>query len=1111
MKFINLVYAGFAKSDGLVDFTKTTGSVSIVSGIDATILKRALFVVLYGAGEDYSFIEYPSSLKLTFEYSNTTYVLERAFTNVDGIKTEKAIICDENGVIITENVESFVASAVCVAKEGFADIVVLDKDAIYEAFSSDVQARESFVDSAIFRLSGPSDSGSRLDKLHEQEKKLVEEIEAIPPTTQEEIDEVANNVVVLSERIERLRISVEEIAKDVSIDATDVNTKAYADAVQESDALKSEKAALTEEGKKVQSYIETKKLAEEYLALKDQEKAVSDKKDEITAIKAKKDEYLAEIAQLKTQVGDKESSLASYEAFIKETGSRLQSTLKLYTEKPVSFDIGRIASYYSEADAQKNVIIAEKLSVDNAYKVISTEIAGLRARKNDIKLSAEYRKSIYEAAVLENAINKLSDEIAQSEARISEYEKEKASLVTDKNSNTQTIERLKAEQKNALGKAENYSALREAVNAEYKAKETLLASYYTATVYDEDYNSLTNKIEKSKETIDSCKEKLDKAIADKAQLLKNSEKMVARLKLLQAKRSDYEGFNKMRTISDELLYGSHCPVCDNILTYKKTLPQKDTKALDVQIDAVKIEVTKYETAITECITIIGQREATLYVSEQYLESLIAMKAQLDQKIKALFASQDFTATNLEELHLLLQKANENSDANLQLVEKYETNEIELQKATASNKYISDRLIVLNGNILPQEKEKQSALLKIYSEKCARFDVIKPLLKGESAEELLRKIQIAERENETIDGDIETKIVKYFELAEKRSDLSELLSTLDSRYYQVSIGNTKLTYGQVIVKALSEDLLRISKEEKDNPYDSSSIKDEINALLTKISSIQARIAELEADISSKETELKVKTDDLQKELNKNAELFTRHAITSIESASSIVSNVSVIDDYNARLKKYEETYAELEEKISKALDDMKVDERVRELNADILELQNAHDAELKELQTRKSNLVKIQGIASHLLTLSDKIKNIENITGVMTENEVSKTEFTLKIIEKASTYVYEWSNNRYLLKADELDGVSLLNIGKDELVNDLKQTSEEKMLVKVGIALAYSDNILTLLGGNLQRLLAVSSDEIETTSVKVILEAIKTSNIIVLTENEDRFNEILSKI
>ncbi|MDR2266841.1 MAG: hypothetical protein LBE09_04575 [Christensenellaceae bacterium] len=1113
MKFLCLSYTGYTDKSGVIDFTKKSGPLFVLAGEDARTIKDLLSIALYGTMDGR--VTVPHKVELKFERSGVTYKLKREFEEGSFKGIVLLEVQDGTGQVYdSDDAESIITKFVGLESNGFNEFFIIDKETVGDALTSDVVQREKFIDDRIFCLSGTKDTAGRVSEYIEQEKVIKDAKAAIKATTEADVDQCIRNAALIDEKIELLKLEIDVINQQIAAAKEGSGAAGeYTEAVKRAHELIIIKEQLDAEGVTAKSSEETAELSRVYLELKQVRSALEERTEKLNELKAQVAEAKNEADIANEEAEEQQRIFVKQEALMRETGSKFQSTLRLYSENPSAAEAYAVVDEYFATEEDKR---AELKDLRNATITTRNEIAksikDLVAKKNELKVSPERKKIVYEAALFEESVKLLTDEIVAAETRLEEYKKEKSEIEAQSAQYAEELEKLTTVQKEilALGSSDDFAALKTTYDNENKSVAQLTARYYQVNAVGREYEEIKDKIESAKASVERFNEKLALANKEKENVLIQMEKMDGRLKLLLAKRAEYEGFNKMRDITDSLLYGSHCPVCDGYITYKRELPQKDTKPLDAQIQSQQAEYDKFNAKLLELTATIGQREAAVKVGMQYVDSLTGTLEASDARVaEALEKSQ---VDNIDNLKALLDEATSNVEILADLISKYTANEVELQRAWAAEKYATTRLAVLNDEIIVSENNKLAELSNNLNDLSAQYEAVVADLNGENPKEYLSKIQIIETQIETIDAEIEDQNDKLADIVKDIDDIDELLFALDSKDLKTDVVGMTLTYPQTIVKTIADTLLKLQEEEVLNPIDLTSIEEEVKEKFKKAAAATTKYKELEDGSNKIETELLAEIAENENAFTTLRSAFNDRGINNEQDAVRLSEDSAELSEYRRRVELYEIEYEETERAIAiaekrvmadaDALDgvvDLEI--KLSEIQKDLVDLAKAREDELKGAEEAKARIAVLKVLDDKLKSIQALKDDLKAIAANISENEVSSKDFAVTVLQIAVKYVNEWSSGRYELVVDEM-GVNLINVEKDSEVDSLKYTTEETTLINLSVTMAYGDAIAALLGVAVPRLLPWPSVDILNETIAVVAPAVDDKNIILLIERDE---------
>lgn len=1126
MKFLNLVYEGILEKKGTIDFGNKIQGCTVLSDTDPDFYMQIAGIALYGAQGDYGRFTLPSRLEFRFSYEDAEYAIMRIFDNFDGKPGEMAVITDgENKTVFAEGCEAvqrFIEEKTALSKTAFEKLLIINKEEITRAFASDAAAREAYIAQAAQNIASAGETQAKLAVYKDKEKELLDYIESIPAVTKKEIKDCQQLEDARRVEAESLSKDVESIFSDIT-KAKDYETasKEYAEAAAYQEKLKSQKAEVDALAARIAKSRAASEIGSIYTEYKRVESAVAEDK---TAL-AKKEKELEDINK---KYQDGQASAQKYEKnfiYCSEKKELLEKNLRELISStsvsPQGYKIGAIIdSYYADTENRKAELLTKLAAAENEFRALSDAVAELKAKKAELKNPSSYKKGVSDAALIEENLKRVDAETKQSDERLQNLQKERADLSARHTELTGTINSLTARLeglKNSI--LRDYPSFQEAVNADVLYKQTIYGKHLIVSANEVEMDAVEKKIESVKKASEIYATKLSESLERRKEVEAHLEKLNAKLNLLTEKRNDYLSFNKMRAISDDLVYGSRCPVCDGFITVKKELPQKDTKAIDTQIDALNAEIQKSEAALIEVVNSIGQYNSAARVSQQYLDALNKTRDAKLSIIKEIL--DEYNCMSIAEMFAKVKEAADNSNMLTLAIDDYHETDAKLRAAKEADAVISEALNKLVATSIPAETERLNSLLDEFKRLTAEYEKLQSFLNGENADQLLMKLQVVDKEYETLEQELDAKEEKLSEVTLERDELKKAVTMLETRAVPVEVAGQPLDYSRIVVKAVMDDLGVIIKE-------IDKVEEEREIAKTRLVGVRrviARAGEQKAALENEIAALKAKIESataVSKEMFSKYE--TRFMLMGVDSQSSLdalILEEDVLKELVARVDGYKEEVIKLEANMDRlnniinesrpyyeALDGLKArleEFKTKEQQAIILLNDAVNDKNLKT-KYYKEHIDKNLSLSY----LQSRIKGIEDILPALDESGADAKKLADIIAGRASSKIKKWSNDKYRLTLGDA-GAVLINEKKGKEVKADKYTREERQLYNLGLSLAFSETLINLSGGDIAPAVALSTEDCDKPGLTVFMEAAKEREITALLQDEAAFYKTVSKL
>ncbi|MDR0696822.1 MAG: hypothetical protein LBF68_04680 [Christensenellaceae bacterium] len=1116
MKFLKLGYTGYGESDGVIDFTNTAGTLTVLAGVTVRSLSDLLCAAIYGDIEVK--LKPNTKIYLDFEQAELIYRLEREFDEDENTKMLALVLQDgdSNDRFEGDEAQDIIFKFLPLDSKAFREYVIINRKILTDSFiQGDADQRIKFVDDSIFTMSGTTDASTRMSQYQDEEKNIKDQINAIEPTTEADIESGLDDIAAIESEISELKKSHAELAVTATLEEDSQGAQEYSNALERANAMREVEAQLEKESEVLKEHEDIIEISEKYLTFKKTSNELKQLSEDLESIKQKRDEAKINADEAKKAADQFAYDLERQDQLIKETGSRFQSSLLLYAENPSNSQVpSTIEQCFAEINLQKNQLIEQKKTIETLKSELAESIETLLNKRKELLNTADYKKAVYDSNILTNSLNLINDEIQILTSSIEELNKEKSELETSSQSLYDDIHTIGKEQTELRKKAnieEGSLSIIDSYTLEFKKVNQLTAKYFEVKAYDDECKNISEKITNALASVDKYKEKLQLALENKEKLLKTSEATEATLKLLQTKRNEYDGFNKMRAISDSLLYGSHCPVCDGYITYKNELPQKDTRALDAQIEKIKADVDKNLQTMLELTAVIGQREVAVRVGNQYVDSLRASLDEVNSKIAKILNEYD-GVKDIAGLKGIFVDALARLDSFVELTREYSSNEILLQALQSNHALQIERLAQLNEKILPSLNERIEKLKTDENEVKIALNLLNNTIDGKDPKEILQKVQLSEREIETVDEEIELQRNKLAKAIDEYNEIVDVISTLDSKDITAEIDGQTLTYVQAAIQATARELLDIQVDELSNPFDYEAQEKELKKLIKKSAHANNKYNDLVLATENAENDLNSKASANEELFASCVEKFSKYSIENEDDALRLINETPEVIAYKEKKAKYDEEMLAISDALAEGEKKMlarseaeaiakDAADKLKNVEADIAQYEEALDSAKTEVEARRARVAKLAILDNKLGKVKKLISNLDEVSKTISTNEVSASDLAVTIFDFANVFTTRWSQERYELKISE-SSIDLFNVEKGELVDPIKYTNEEKSILEFSIIIAYGDAMESLLGLKVQRVLPLYNDEIQNETVKVLLNAVNNKDVLVSIEDLD---------
>ena len=1125
MKLINLVFQGITGREESYDFGNKAVGCIVLQDANKTALTSALSFAFYGSVDPTAY-ELPLAVNVKFMIDDVEYDLTRVLEREEsGAVEEKVALVDLNDGTIygegKEDIDAYILSKIGLDKDAFEKLLFIDEEGTASIMGSTSQ-RESFVAEQIASLATSQKVIGKYNALKEEESNLNNYIADIEVVTRDEIKEQTLGVDNAKISLDALRKQIEEVNLEIlyaekyreeldEYNVANAKMETLLSKQEEMSAL-AEKAARSEEAKEIASvfykYVETVN-------------GLNATEESIIADTKKMDELEAKLEESKGSemlLGD-EYKKASIRAT--ELNAKLREIVKEGAVNPQNVKIkDSIETYYAEIKPEIVELEQKEEVLTKEYEELNQKIAELTERKLAIRESAEYKRAVQDGAVLQGNQAQLESSLKESEVRLEGYEKRRAELYDQNQVFASKIKELMPEvkklEKELKGKNEN---IQDTLNQDALYKQTIYTKHLFVSDREVERDAVVTKIEKVKEEVERNRAKRDEYKKAKEEVLAYRQKLLGKRELLEEKLTEYMSYNHLRDISNDIFYGSRCPICDGFVAHKNELPLRDTKALDDQIKAVDVKIRDTESKLLEAESGIGQFEAALFRASEYLKSLEATRIEHTKAIISVL--REYNVKSVKELFVLASNAVADSNALVQKVDYYKKKKSELARNIEKNNLVVEEIKYLDAVSIPNELEIIKQIRSLLTETNSAYDALKGFYKEKDAISLLQELQVTEAEYEALEKEIEANEARLKEVSQELDEVSPKLIDLKNRNVLVQDGDQALSYGEVVTKAYSEFLSAIAKEIEANEEAKERAKLRIQGLKKVTGDMEAEVTNLREHIIARVASLESAQETLQEMYAEYEVKFDALGIKTTGDLEALIIPDDELESLKTKIFAYDEDVAvtrddivSLNESINAHIgyyenyeSNVQLLENLRsqEIEA-VLALSNAQ-AVLEDMEYRYAELLNSN---KSLTFVQGKIKGVEDLSSAIKEGALIASDLASLIVERANAIVKLASKNRYYVEEQEGGKLALILAGKGKARVD-KLTKEESVLLPFAVAKAFGEIMVELLAGDTVSVLVVSGEKSDKLSIAPIVEYSKEKEMVVIPEVEKAFLSAVSKL
>ena len=1123
MKLINLAFQGITANQENYDFGNKVYGVSALASADKNIVKQGVMFVLYGEA-NYKDLALPVSAELKFVDEEEEFVLSRKLEETAKGEVIESVNVKKGETVVAdgkEDVDSFIAERIGLNARAFSALFFIEREENL-LLASDTVTRETFVAEKMSELTTSEEVMEKVNSLKEQEKDLLNYIDGIKPISKVEIRE--QQIVVDSRKIvlDTVREEIDKISQEVGYaEKYQEEQVLYYDAIDKLEKLNARGEEMAELANRASLSNEALAIAGVYQSYEEAQNRVASVRKELAKEQKKVDELKAKALEGKRSLANLTEEYAKVALKSDEYYSKLKELVTVGSTNPKALRLKEtVEKYYEDFDAQIAGVEERRAVLEEQYLALTASCIELSAKKQAVRDSADYKKAVQRGAVLEvdvvasesalSAVKAEAEELSKERAMLFERKMEAADLVKELRERRANLDKAvrgkNADTKTALNNASLYS-------------HTLYNKHLAVSNYEVEIAAIDKKIEEVKLAQTTYGERRDKLLVRKQEVVAHREKLIAKLDLFNEKLTAYESHNRMSDLADSVEYGERCPICDGFVTLKKPIPLRDSRAIANQINALKAEIDKDTSALIAAESSIGQFDAAVTISSQYLVALEDSKAQKVKLMEEIL--RDYDVKSISELFAKAENAVENYNRKVLSYDALRATLYELDKQEGIVVECNAKIAKIDNELLPSVVKKQAELqAKVADIKVEYENLSATYFAGESARELLLKLQVVEKEYETLEKELEEKENKLREVVAEREELQKATTAYKARMIPVIIDGKEYSYQDVVAKVYSDNVKALMAEIQEVDEKKAITKVKVMGVKTVVDRIvkesedaeRALIANIAKTDAMEESAMSVFTEyeDKFKELGVNSyrdleklildeETVARYSQELIAYDEELVGTKEAINVYQSGITAHAGYYDNYEANV-KALGEL----REREETA-IIDLGNAM-ADIKEMQERFDAL---SSANKKLVKIQEKITDFEQISVAVKNGAIIAKDVATVVIEKANGIIKTISGGRYFIETAE-DGTVILNSQKGKVRTD-KLTREEKMVLPLGLACAFNEVMLTLLTGEIVPVITIGASENDKASLTPIFEYSKEREMIAIPEDESAFFRALSRI
>lgn len=1073
------------------DIQAVLDNISSLQCQDSEEFKDALTAALFGRDEALAPMVSGNASEVNFTLNGAEYMLSRTFR--DNGDTAQLSHEGEDGTVCSaiEEVDAFLRQNLRLSKYAFKKLLEADTASAQASFFKCDKVRGEYIRSLFTNLVG------NLDSLYEEknvlEKKLYEagiKYDAMPKYSTQEAHALAKEITDLDNLIQSQKEELDRARDEIAL-------------AKEYFAVQEKLESLTEEQKEIASReAQTEKLEErldgsnEALMLSGLFKRNLELGAEITDTEREIKRLEKEIGVLRGKIDKGEKAVKAAEkeyTLLEERGVQLNKVMQDIilegSADPLSLKIeDKVEEYYHEFNEELKVLSQKKEEVDKLYNRICTECSILEERKKEIILPARVKKAIAEGSLFEEFITNQTALLADKETELEQLKRNLAQANEELAGKAAAIEALKGEIEEQINKIKgSFPSVEEAINDAVIQKQTLYANHILIASHEDEVAAIDTKIQRLEVDkgeyagkIKLLKEAVEDLEEHKAKCAEKKEEFVQR-------KVGVLGENKFADIINDIEMGDSCPVCGNFITEKKLGNKLDYSAIDAEITAFDKLIKEDEAKLLEVLNTLGKYETALRVNGQYMASLQETKqAKIAAVTGILKEAGVANAAEMEKvLRASIEKSNRlrfDNEKLTALKEKLEIMTRFLEKEQEAAKNLQ--------KISIKEKEKEIADFKKTLERAKKeYGKFYEDLKGEKASSLLPKLNIVEKELETIEKELGEKQARKAEVFAEKQELEKAIDLLSAKAVLVDIKGANYGYKEIVSKIISDKLSEIVLKIRQNDTKKEDAKVKVAALHKLVKKQNMELNELHTQLDIQKTKNEALAKTLAGLKQNYEERFAALGITSISDLNRLILPREEAIQYDIAIKDYYEERARNAQSVADA------QARMQELSEYFLAYENnleKEDALEKAIEKNIFALASLAGARQTVIETMEKTAKLERerdalakefeeldtlLAAIPSDSERAGESLARYIVKLAAKLMWQYTQGGYTLSYKD-EKIGLVNLAKDKEVKTSGYTEQEKkvMAFTAASAVKYTFEKLTRAKVSLPTLITLQENE-----------------------------------
>ena len=359
------------------------------------------------------------------------------------------------------------------------------------------------------------------------------------------------------------------------------------------------------------------------------------------------------------------------------------------------------------------------------------------------------------------------------------------------------------------------------------------------------------------------------------------------------------------------------------------------------------------------------------------------------------------------------------------------------------------------------------------------------------------------------------------VAEELASVNERLYEIINRTMIVKAGDKELGYKEIVAKAEADYLRAITEEIKTAEEEKERAKTRLQATRKVVDGARAAETEIKEKLLEMRAALSAAEQAHNTLYSEYMPRFEEIGLRSVADIDRLVMSEEELVSARETLYKYDEELVGAKEAVNvykQSIDEhvgyyenyeanAKLRDDIRKEEEEAIMRLGASISVRADMEKRYSEILELNRRLSYLQA---RIKGIKDLSAAIKEGAILASDLAELVAGRLDEIVRYTSGNRYATERRETGEIALKLTGKGKIRPD-KPTKEEKMLLPLASAAAWSEVMTALLAGDIAPMIGVTAEESDKQSLTPLVEYAKERDIVIFPDDDALFFRAVSKI